>query len=214
MKKLHIILVLFLAITFGGCTRYKCATHNAKDDCHTKYYYSYVPHWDSVLQKWTWHSCTVKKNWSKLREFSFVSFGYNTDGTLFALKGGAFGNKSYGSLDVRMNLIKISTLKKIKDNPKAFTNFTYRGVTDVFNSGLEEEYIKVSQNALTNNCMHDFACVDKDIKDEMNSYHIQGAPENFLIGRDGNVIMAWLSPVTYPMLADELDTILAAEEGA
>ncbi len=46
------------------------------------------------------------------------------------------------------------------------------------------------------------------------AYHIQGAPENFLIGRDGNVIMAWLSPVTYPMLADELDTILAAEEGA
>jgi cytochrome c biogenesis protein CcmG, thiol:disulfide interchange protein DsbE len=43
------------------------------------------------------------------------------------------------------------------------------------------------------------------------AYHIQGAPENFLIGRDGKIIMAWLSPVTYPMLADALDAYLEAE---
>jgi cytochrome c biogenesis protein CcmG/thiol:disulfide interchange protein DsbE len=45
------------------------------------------------------------------------------------------------------------------------------------------------------------------------AYHIQGAPENFLVGRDGRVVAAWLSPVTYDMVADELDRLLGAPSG-
>jgi cytochrome c biogenesis protein CcmG/thiol:disulfide interchange protein DsbE len=54
----------------------------------------------------------------------------------------------------------------------------------------------------------------KDIQERIaRAYRIQGAPENFLIGRDGRVIMAWIGPVTFPMVAEVIDRVLA-EEGA
>jgi cytochrome c biogenesis protein CcmG/thiol:disulfide interchange protein DsbE len=45
------------------------------------------------------------------------------------------------------------------------------------------------------------------------AYHIQGAPENFLVGRDGRIVAAWLSPVTYDMVATELDRLLGNASG-
>lgn len=54
----------------------------------------------------------------------------------------------------------------------------------------------------------------KDIQERVaRAYRIQGAPENFLIGRDGRVVMAWIGPVTFPMVAEVIDRVLA-EEGA
>lgn len=46
------------------------------------------------------------------------------------------------------------------------------------------------------------------------TYHIQGAPETFIIGRDGMVTHSILGPVDYDGLARRLNEILAGESSA
>lgn len=52
----------------------------------------------------------------------------------------------------------------------------------------------------------------EDIQERIaKAYRIQGAPENFIVDRNGIVAAAWIGAVDYPMIADTLDRLLAED---
>ncbi len=159
-----------------GC-RVKCGFLTGPN-CHKKYYWGYVPALDG---KWGWIYCKAKKNFGKLPDYSFVQFEQTPDGKLLPTKGGidpagigpydqrpgyeggfAYENAGCNGLACRVPLIKVGTLKLVKDNPKNYQYRTYITPYEMFAQQVEPDYSHIQTESSIAGCPTTYNCLSQD----------------------------------------------------
>ena len=158
--------------------RVKCRSFLAGADCNKKYYYGYVPALDGT---WGWLYCKAKRNYGKLPDYSFVQFEQTPEGKLLPTKGGldpagigpydqrpeyegghAYENAGCNGHACRVPLIKVGTLKLIKDNPKNYKYKTYITPYQMFADQVEPDYAHIQTESSIAGCPTTYNCLPEE----------------------------------------------------